>query len=178
MGDRRNIFLVGPMGAGKTTIGRRLADLRGLQFVDSDHEIEARTGVDVPYIFEREGEAGFRKREKLVICELVTRTGMVLATGGGAILDADSRRALSAGGYVVYLHASIDQQVSRTARADNRPLLKNAADRRETLTRLFAERDPLYREIADLVLVTDGRAAKTLVAEIERHLDGGVRPGI
>jgi shikimate kinase len=170
--DRRNIFLVGPMGAGKTTIGRRLAELRGLEFVDSDHEIEARTGVDVPYIFEREGEAGFRRRESQVIRELVTRSAIVLATGGGAVLDAENRRALAAGGYVVYLHASVEQQLSRTARSDNRPLLKNVADRREVLSRLFTQRDPLYREIADLVLLTDGRSTKALIAEIERQLNG------
>jgi shikimate kinase len=167
-----NIFLIGPMGAGKTTIGRRLAELRGLEFVDSDHEIEARTGVDIPYIFEKEGEAGFRKREKQVIADLTTRSGIVLATGGGAILDPDNRQSLSARGYVVYLHASVEQQLARTARAENRPLLQASTDRRETLTQLFATRDPLYREIADLVLVTDHRNAKTLVHDIERGLEG------
>src|SRR3546814_1659352 len=109
-----------PMGAGKTTVGRRLAELRGLQFIDSDHEIEACTGVDIAYIFEREGEAGFRKRESQMIDELAVRNGIVLATGGGAVLDADSRRVLSAHGYVVYLHASIEQQLHRTGREDNR----------------------------------------------------------
>lgn len=168
-----NIFLVGPMGAGKTTIGRRLAEARGLQFLDSDHEIEARTGVDVPYIFEKEGEAGFRRREAAVIAELSERNGLVLATGGGAVLDAGTRQRLAARGYVVYLHASVEQQLARTARADNRPLLQNAADRREVLTRLFEQRDPLYREIADLVLDTDGRGAKQLVHEIELRLGGG-----
>lgn len=167
-----NIFLIGPMGAGKTTIGRRLAELRGLAFVDSDHEIEARTGVDIPYIFEKEGEAGFRKREKQVIADLTTRSGIVLATGGGAILDPDNRLALSARGYVVYLHASVEQQLARTARAENRPLLQASSDRRETLTTLFTIRDPLYREIADLVLVTDHRNARTLIHDIERGLEG------
>ena len=167
----QNIFLIGPMGAGKTTIGRRLADLRGLSFVDSDHEIESRTGVDIPFIFEKEGEAGFRKREKQMIAELAERDGIVLSTGGGAVLDADNRHVLAARGFVVYLHASVEQQLQRTARADNRPLLKVAADRRAVLSNLFAVRDPLYREIADLVLPTDGRNAKSLVHEIERHLD-------
>jgi shikimate kinase len=176
MAGSHNIFLVGPMGAGKTTIGRRLAELRGLEFIDSDHEIEARTGVDIPYIFEREGEAGFRKRESQMIDELVLRSGIVLATGGGAILDADNRRVLAAHGYVVYLHASIDQQLHRTARADNRPLLQNVADRRGVLSTLFAQRDPLYREIADLIVNTDGRSAKTLVHEIEHGLDGSAPP--
>lgn len=167
-----NIFLIGPMGAGKTTVGRRLAELRGLEFIDSDHEIESRTGVDIPYIFEREGESGFRKRESQMIAELAMRQGIVLATGGGAILDVDSRRVLSAHGYVVYLHASIEQQLHRTARADNRPLLNGVADRRGVLSTLMAQRDPLYREIADLTVNTDSRSAKALVQEIERGLDG------
>ncbi|NGY06502.1 shikimate kinase AroK [Solimonas terrae] len=171
-----NIFLIGPMGAGKTTVGRRLAELRGLEFIDSDHEIEARTGVDIPYIFEREGEAGFRKRESQMISELVMRGGIVLATGGGAVLDADNRRVLAAHGYVVYLHASVDQQLHRTSRADNRPLLHNVSDRRGVLSSLFAQRDPLYREIADLIVSTDGRSAKTLVHEIEQGLDGSAPP--
>ncbi len=166
-----NIYLIGPMGAGKTTIGRRLAERRGLHFIDSDHEIEARTGVDIPYIFEKEGEPGFRKREQQTIAELVQLQGVVLATGGGAILDPLNRQALAGHGFVVYLHASVDHQYQRTARAANRPLLHAAADRREVLTRLFAIRDPLYQEIADLVLRTDNRSAKTLIREIEKHVD-------
>lgn len=167
---KSNIFLVGPMGAGKTTVGRRLAEARGMTFVDSDQEIEARTGVDIPYIFEKEGEEGFRKREKATIADLSALNGIVLATGGGAILDPESRQLLSARGVVVYLHASLEQQMIRTARADNRPLL-NTPDRREVLSRLFGIRDPLYREIADLILQTDGRSAKALVREIEEYLD-------
>jgi shikimate kinase len=165
-----NIFLVGPMGAGKTTIGRRLAETRGMDFLDSDQEIESRTGVDIPYIFEKEGEAGFRKREKQMIAELSARSNLVMATGGGAILDAESRKLLSARGVVIYLHATIEQQLTRTARADNRPLLQNVGDRREVLERLFEQRDPLYREVADLVLATDGRNAKLLINEIEDYL--------
>ncbi|HEX4873191.1 MAG TPA: shikimate kinase AroK [Nevskiaceae bacterium] len=168
---RRNIFLVGPMGAGKTTIGRRLAETRGLCFVDSDLEIESRTGVDIPYIFEKEGEAGFRRRERQMIAELTQRSGIVLATGGGAILDPDNRQHLAARGWVVYLHASVDQQEQRTARTDGRPLLQNVASRREVLERLFLQRDPLYREIADLVIETDGRNARQLARDIEDHLD-------
>lgn len=170
MASRSNIFLVGPMGAGKTTVGKRLAELRGMAFADSDHEVEERTGVDVAYIFEKEGEAGFRKREKLVIAELTARTGLVLATGGGAVLDPDNRQHLASRGYVVYLRASIDHQLRRTGHSDTRPLLQTG-DRREVLEALFAVRDPLYREIADLVLETDGRNARTLAQEIERHLD-------
>jgi shikimate kinase len=165
-----SIFIVGPMGAGKTTVGKRLAEARGMTFVDSDHEIEARCGVDISYIFDKEGEAGFRKREKLVIAELSQRPGIVLATGGGAVIDADNRQALGSRGLVVYLHATVQQQLARTQRCENRPLLQ-APDRREVLERLLRERDPLYREIADLVLESDGHNAKWLVKEIERHLD-------
>lgn len=169
--NKSNIFLIGPMGAGKTTVGKRLAETRGLEFIDSDTEIEERTGVDIPLIFEKEGEAGFRKRERLVIADLTQRSGIVLATGGGAVLDADNRQWLSARGFVVYLHASVDQQQHRTSRNDNRPLLQNVPDRREVLQRLFETRDPLYREIADLVISTDGRNARQLAREIEDHID-------
>ena len=171
MASHPNIFLVGPMGAGKTTIGRRLAELRGLEFVDSDHEIEQRTGVDIPYIFEKEGESGFRRREKQVIADLTMRPHVVLATGGGAILDPDNRHALASRGVVVYLHAGIEQQLARTERADNRPLLKQAVDRRMVLEQLFQIRDPLYREIADVVIATDHRSTKSVVREIETELD-------
>lgn len=164
-----NIFLIGPMGAGKTTVGRRLADELQLAFVDSDHEIEARTGVDISYIFDKEGEPGFRKREAQIIDELTARQRLVLATGGGVVLDADNRRHLSTRGYVVYLHASLHQQFTRTSHSETRPLLQNG-DRHATLERLFAQRDPLYREIADLVLETDHRNARTLAREIERCL--------
>lgn len=170
MANKSNIFLVGPMGAGKTTVGKRLAESRGMEFVDSDHEIEVRTGVDIAFIFEKEGEDGFRKREKLVVAELTQRSNIVLATGGGSILDADSRQCLSARGFVVYLHASVDQQMHRTARTENRPLLQNTDDRRGVLDDLFTKRDALYREIADLVLATDGRNARILAREIEDHL--------
>lgn len=171
MASHPNIFLVGPMGAGKTTIGRRLAELRGLEFIDSDHEVEQRTGVDIPYIFEKEGENGFRKREKQVIADLTARAHIVLATGGGAILDTDNRHALASRGVVVYLHASIDQQLARTGRADNRPLLQQAADRRAVLEQLFRTRDPLYREVADIVVATDHLSTKSVVREIEAALE-------
>lgn len=171
MNKKASIFLVGPMGAGKTTVGKRLGETLGLEFIDSDHEIELRTGVDIPYIFEKEGEPGFRRREKAVIADLTLRGGIVLATGGGSVLDPDNRQCLAARGFVVYLHASVDQQLARTARSDNRPLLKNTGNRREVLQTLFGQRDPLYREIADLVLDTDERSAKALVKEIQDRLD-------
>ncbi|MGH8441400.1 MAG: shikimate kinase AroK [Nevskiaceae bacterium] len=172
MRSRSNIFLVGPMGAGKTTIGRRLAELRGMTFVDSDHEIEERTGVDISLIFEKEGEAGFRKRERQVIAELTGGHNVVLATGGGAVIDADNRQHLAGRGFVVYLRASIDHQLRRTGRTDSRPLLQSG-DPRETLERLFAVRDPLYREVADLVVDADGANARTLAQDIGRHIDTG-----
>ena len=157
------------MGAGKTTIGKRIAELRGMDFVDSDHEIEDRTGVDIPFIFEKEGEAGFREREAKVIADLTAQRNVVLATGGGAVLHPDNRQHLSARGFVVYLYATIEQQLERTQRTDNRPLRQDG-DREATLVALFEQRDPLYREVADLVIETDNRNARVLAREIEQEL--------
>ncbi len=165
----QNIFLIGPMGAGKTTVGRRLAELRALQFLDSDHEIEQRTGVDIPLIFEKEGETGFRRREAQVLDELTALCNVVIATGGGAILNADTRTRLRARGFVVFLNAGLEQQLARTRRTGHRPLLKTG-DRRETLSRLFAIREPLYRETAHLELSTAGRNAPALAALIAGQL--------
>lgn len=164
-----NVFLVGPMGAGKTTIGRQLARLLGKGFTDSDKEIEARTGVSIPLIFELEGEAGFRRREKAVLADLTGRTGIVLATGGGAILDPDSRALLAARGFVVYLLAPLDQLFERTRRDRNRPLLQTD-DPRARLARIVAERDPLYREVADLIVHTNHRTVRSVVAEVHRQI--------
>lgn len=164
-----SVFLVGPMGAGKTTVGKKLAELLGYEFLDSDHEIEARTGVDIPFIFEKEGEDGFRHRESQIIEELTQRCRTVLATGGGAVLRDENREHLHARGTVVYLHASLEQQVHRTERCENRPLLASG-DKRETLTRLFGQREPLYRGVAHLVLCTEGKNAKQLAREIHDHL--------
>ncbi len=160
-----NIFLVGPMGAGKSAVGRRLARMLHLDFVDSDDEIEARTGVDIGFIFEKEGEDGFRNREVAVIDELTQREGIVLATGGGAIMRDESRSRLGARGLVIYLYTGVDQQFARTARGNDRPLLQNT-DRRKKLEDLLAIRDPLYREIADRVIETDGRKVNSVANEI------------
>lgn len=164
-----NVFLVGPMGAGKTTIGRQLARLLKREFLDSDREIEQRTGVNIPLIFELEGEAGFRTRERNVIDELTLLPDIVLATGGGAILDPDNRIHLSERGTVVYLETSVDQQLARTGRDRNRPLLRTE-DPRRRLEELLAVRDPLYREVADVTVLTDGRTAKDVVNQILRHI--------
>jgi len=161
----KNIFLVGPMGAGKSAVGRQLARTLHLTFMDSDDEIESRTGVDIPFIFEKEGEAGFRKREAAAIDDLTKIDGVVLATGGGAIVDAQSRSHLGGRGFVVYLYTTVEQQFARTNRGRERPMLENG-DRREILESLLEQRDPLYREIADLVVDTDGRKVHSVANEI------------
>ena len=160
-----NIFLVGPMGAGKSAVGRQLARALHLEFVDSDDEIERRTGVDVPYIFEKEGEEGFRKREAAAIDDLSNLDNVVLATGGGAIMRSENRNHLAGRGFVVYLYTSVDQQVARTSRGRERPLLEGG-DPHEILEALLEKRDPLYREIADLVVDTDGRKVHSVAGEI------------
>jgi shikimate kinase len=165
----KNLFLVGPMGAGKSAVGRQLAKLLHLDFIDSDDEIEARTGVDIPFIFEKEGEEGFRKREAKVIDELSQRQGVVLATGGGAVVDPDSRSHLGARGFVIYLYTSVPQQLQRTQRGRERPMLANG-DRAEVLENLMSARDPLYREIADLVVDTDGRRVQAVARQIHEAL--------
>ena len=161
----QNLFLVGPMGAGKSAVGRQLARLLHLEFVDSDQEIESRTGVDVPFIFEKEGETGFRQREAKVIDDLSQKEGIVLATGGGAIIDPENRNHLGARGFVIYLHTSVAQQLSRTRKGRIRPLLENG-DPRAVLESLMATREPLYREIADLTVETDGRKVHAVANEI------------
>ncbi|MEA2094823.1 MAG: shikimate kinase AroK [Pseudomonadota bacterium] len=165
-----SLFLIGPMGAGKSTIGRQLSKQLRMAFHDSDHEIEHRTGVDIPLIFEYEGESGFRKRERAVMDELTRRPDIILATGGGAILDPDNRKHLGQRGKVIYLHASIDQQLARTDRDQNRPLLQTD-NPRQRLNELMQAREPLYREIADLVINTDGKRVRDVVNEIMAQLD-------
>ncbi|MBS0582720.1 MAG: shikimate kinase [Proteobacteria bacterium] len=170
MNPAPSLFLIGPMGAGKTTVGRRVAAQLGLDFHDLDHEIEERSGATVTLIFELEGEAGFRKREAELLGELSGLRGIVLSTGGGAVLSADNRRHLRERGYVVYLETTIEQQLKRLAHDRKRPLLA-APDRRAKLARLAAEREPLYRETADLVVPTglngsSGATARRLVEEL------------
>ena len=160
-----NLFLVGLMGAGKTTIGRQLAKSLKLSFVDSDHEIEERTGANIPWIFDIEGEEGFRERERAVIDELTRRQDIVLATGGGAVLDKRNRASLAERGIVIYLYTSIEQLLKRTAKDRNRPLLQTD-DPRARLETLLLERDPLYREIADLIIETDNRNIQATVRAI------------
>ncbi|MGH8436080.1 MAG: shikimate kinase AroK [Pseudomonas sp.] len=166
----RNLILVGPMGAGKSTIGRLLAKELRLPFKDSDKEIEQRTGANIPWIFDVEGELGFREREQAVIAELCELDGVVLATGGGAVMRPENRSALRAGGRVVYLHTSVEQQLDRTSRDRNRPLLRTA-DPAKVLGDLMRVRDPLYREIADVVIETDERPPRMVVQEILERLE-------
>jgi shikimate kinase len=157
------------MGSGKSAVGRRLARELGRQFLDSDDVIEERSGVDIPFIFEREGEAGFRQREQRVIDELTQLPDLVLATGGGSAQDPENRRHLQQRGVVVYLHASVEQQLRRTRRGRERPMLKTG-DPREVLTRLMGARDPQFREIAHIVVETDGRKVPSVVREIRQRL--------
>jgi len=165
------IFLVGPMGAGKTTIGRQLAQSLGLEFEDSDLEIQRRTGVDIPTIFEYEGEQGFRNRERQVVDELSARDGLVLATGGGVVMDPDNRRHLASRGTVVYLYCSPEQQYERTYKDRNRPLL-HTDDPLSRLRELLAVRDPLYRQVADLVVSTERRSTSAVARDILERLRG------
>ena len=163
--DAGNIFLVGMMGAGKTTLGRALAQRTGLEFVDTDRVLVQRTGVPVATIFEIEGEEGFRRRESGVIAELAARRGCVVATGGGAVLCAENRRAMRAAGTVIYLRARLESLWERTRHDSSRPLLATA-DPRATLAQILEKRDPLYREAAHLIVETGSQSASTLVNRV------------
>lgn len=158
------------MGSGKTTIGRKLAKKRKLQFLDSDHEIELRTGVKITLIFEIEGEAGFRKRESQIINELTSNSGIVLATGGGAVLDPENRKNLSERGFVIYLRANVEQLLRRTAKDQKRPLLQTDNPRAK-IEELLAKRGPLYEEIANMIVDTDGRTVQKIIDDICNHQD-------
>ncbi|MGA0708791.1 MAG: shikimate kinase AroK [Steroidobacteraceae bacterium] len=163
------VFLIGPMGSGKSTVGRALASRLGFDFLDSDKVIEDRTGVDIPYIFEKEGEAGFRQREASIIEEVSMLPRLVLATGGGAILDAGTRQRLAARGTVVYLEATVEQQLRRTRGSTHRPLLQTE-DPRGRLEQLMAVRAPLYQSLADLTVRTSRRKVACMVEDITAWL--------
>jgi shikimate kinase len=168
----RNIFLIGPMGSGKTAVGRQLARLFRYSFLDSDSDIEAKTGVDISFIFEKEGEAGFRVRERESIDRLTQMEGIVLATGGGAVIEAENRRVLAERGVVVYLETSIEQQLERTRHARHRPLL-NGSNPEEKLKELMLRRAALYAEIAQVTVSTDGRRVQLVAEEIHAELRRG-----
>ena len=171
MAEKRNIFLVGPMGPGKSTIGRQLAQLLNMDFVDTDAEIEERAGADIGWIFDVEGEEGFRKREERLINELTQRQGIVLSTGGGAVLSKDNRNHLSARGIVIYLETTVDKQYQRTQRDKKRPLLQDVTDQRQVLEDLAKVRNPLYEEVADITLPTDEQSAKVMATQIIDLID-------
>lgn len=167
-----NIFLIGPMGSGKSTIGRHLSRELQMDFYDSDKEIEDSTGVSVAWIFDVEGEAGFRERERKVIDALTNKQGVILATGGGAILTPDNRNVLAARGIVVYLKVSLNEQINRTEKSQNRPLLEKK-NIKESLENLNADREAFYLEIADFVFDTDERSAQSVVKEIVTRIRSG-----
>ncbi len=170
MSKRDNLYLVGLMGAGKTTVGRLLAKHYGCTFYDSDHEIEARTGVKIPVIFEIEGEAGFRKREEATIAELTGLSGIVLATGGGAVLSATNRANLKNNGVVIYLRGMPEHLHERTRHDRNRPLLQTE-NPLARLRELFKQRDPLYREVADIVVDTGRQSVAGMTRVLYGKLD-------
>jgi shikimate kinase len=169
MSAKHNVFLIGPMGSGKSAVGRHLARLLRFAFHDSDADIESKTGVDIAFIFEKEGEAGFRLRERESIDRLTRLEGVVLATGGGAVIHPDNRRVLAERGRVVYLETSVAQQLERTRHGRHRPLL-NDTDPEEKLIELMKSRALLYAEIADLTVSTDGRRVQLVAEEIHREL--------
>lgn len=171
MAEKRNIFLVGPMGAGKSTIGRQLSQQLNMEFFDSDQEIEKRTGVDISWVFDIEGENGFRIREQNIINELTKKQGIILATGGGSVKFKDARNFLSARGIVIYLKTTIEKQLLRTKRDKKRPLLQEATSNRIILESLALERNPLYEEIADITIQTDDQSAKSVAFNIIRLLE-------
>lgn len=164
-----NLFLIGPMGAGKSTIGRLLAAELHREFLDSDHQIEGRCGANIPWIFDVEGEQGFRDRETAMIDEISQRSEVVMATGGGAVMREVNRQLLRERGTVIYLATTVDQQIRRTSRDRNRPLLQTA-NPEQVLRDLFAIRDPLYRATADIIVRTDRRGPRSVVGDILRRV--------
>ena len=164
-----NVYLIGPMGSGKTTIGQRLAKILDLQFLDCDHELEAQTGASVGLIFDVEGEEGFRKRETAMLHKLTSRKRVLIATGGGTVLKDENRRLLRATGLVVYLQTSVSQQLRRLSRDKSRPLLQSG-DREEKLANLARERNPLYEELADIVFPSRNRSLDTAARALSQAI--------
>ena len=164
------IFLVGPMGAGKTTIGSKLAENLGKQFFDSDQEIEQKTGASIPLIFELEGESGFRKRESQIIESLTQMNNIVLATGGGAVISEHNRALLTRSGFVIYLQAPLEQLIKRTAKDKNRPLLQSD-NPEQVLSNLLKQREPFYKEVADLTFETHHKNLRDIITEITQVLE-------
>ena len=160
-----NIFIVGPMGSGKSTVGKIISDEMFLNFFDTDEEIETRTGASIDWIFDLEGEEGFRKRESKILSEMVTKNSIVLSTGGGIVLTEANRELLSSRGTVFYLSTPISVQVERTAKDKDRPLLKNG-DPEEILTKLHKEREGLYEEVSDYVVLTENKSSQDVASEI------------
>ena len=169
MAQTQNIFLVGPMGSGKTTIGRQLAKQLHVDFFDSDHEIENKTGANIPLIFELEGEEGFRKRETAMLDFLTQKNAIVLATGGGAVLSSENRNMLRQRGRIIYLSATIEQLWDRTRLDKNRPLLQTE-NPRDKIASLLEQRDPLYRELADIIIDTGSGNVKSTLQQIQTQL--------
>ena len=166
MAYTRNIFIIGPMGAGKSTIGKQLAQQLKMEFFDSDREIEVKAGVDIDWIFDVEGEAGFRVREAEMIAELTEKQGIILATGGGAVVEMENRKFLGGRGVVVYLDASLEQQLERTRRDRRRPLINLADDPEEAIRRLHEERVHVYEELADYKISTDHGSVRQVAKQI------------
>ncbi|XBC44319.1 MAG: shikimate kinase AroK [Buchnera aphidicola (Schlechtendalia peitan)] len=172
MAEKRNIFLIGPMGAGKSTIGRQLSQKLSMEFYDSDREIEKNTGADISWVFDVEGELGFRNREKRIISDLTNKHGIVLATGGGSIKSKETRNKLSSRGIVVYLETTIEQQLSRTKKDKKRPLLQTCnMPIKNILESLAIERNHLYKEIADIIVKMGEKSIKSVVFHIINLLD-------
>lgn len=167
---KSNIYLIGPMGSGKTAVGRQLARDLGRKFFDSDLELQRRTGVEISFIFEKEGEAGFREREREMIDVLSKMTNVLVATGGGVVLNATNRDRLRTTGIVVYLKTAVDEQLKRTSRSRARPLL-HGGDRRKTLENLSNVRNPLYEELADLSIDTSGQRVKAVAKKLREMLE-------
>ena len=167
----KNIVLVGPMGSGKTTVGRRLAHELNRDFFDTDHEIIDKTGVNIDYIFDIEGEKGFRERESKILENLCQMSNIILATGGGIVILPKNRKILKNSGLVVYLSSSVNQLLKRTAKSKTRPLLENSSDRRKTITELLEARDVYYREVASFVVDTTGKKLHEVINIIIREAE-------